>query len=183
MPNRQACGPPARLVVESPASLLQNPTSRVCRVTRTPRMKPEKARCLLDVNHLEPGCFHASGESVRVDRNKRVAKMNEPHERAGQTIAACQFAPGTQNSFHLAEHRILQLRGRHMVQHGECCASGKNCVLKRHRCRVAGHHRNVGAAHPQPQRLCQLWVGFDGREPWNPRTKEVGCETWTRTNF
>src|SRR5271156_6039206 len=146
-------------------------------------MKPEESSRPLNPNDLKPGLFQPCRKGIRTDGDKGVAKVNEPHERARETVAARQFASRTQDSSHLAKRRILQLRGMHMVQHGECCASGKRRIMKRHGSRIACYDLDVGAAHPHTQRFCQAWIGFDGRKTLRAKAKNIGSKAGARTNL
>ncbi len=81
-----------------------------------------EAKCiglLFYFQNLETRALKPHAEPIGINRDERVADMNQPHKEALQTVTAYESSTWPQDPPDFAQEFVLQFRGRHMMQHGE----------------------------------------------------------------
>lgn len=109
-------------------------------------MEAKRLAIFFDLQKLKPGGFKSCSESARVDWDKRIPNMNDPHEPALQAVAAHENSSRFQYPPYLAQNPVLQFWGRDVVQHGETGTRRELAVQERHSRGIPGDNLDVAAA-------------------------------------
>lgn len=82
-------------------------------------MESKGINTLLDCNDVETRRLQAGAKCRWINGNQRVSDMDQPREDALQAVASNKGCPRHEDPPHLTQKLVLQLAGRHVMQHRE----------------------------------------------------------------